>query len=118
MPDSKPFEGFTFSIIKHRGDPKYATTLDGYRVQKHEKVYIPEWKAWVMCADYHMEHFVYLDPMAYLKNKLGRWFAMCTCGSPAVIVGKDVYTSSGGMLVCYFHALNGRHTTGDGRKWG
>jgi hypothetical protein len=115
-PPPKP-KDTTFSIIHHRGDPTRATTLDGYEVQKHPRVYIPEWSAWVNCADYHMEHFVYLDPVAYLDNKHGRWFAMCTCGSPAVIVGEDVYGTDGGMLVCYFHAAFNRHTTGDGREW-
>jgi len=117
--ESKPIEkkDITFSVIRHRGDPKSAVTLDGYTVAKQDKVWIPEWNSWVRCADYHMEHFVYLDPTAHLTNKRGRWFSMCTCGSPAVIVGEDVYGTDGGMLVCYFHAAFGKHTTGDGRKW-
>lgn len=103
----------SFSIIKQRGDPKTATTLDGHVVHKEEKVFVPEWNRWVACADYHGEHFVYLDP----SDKPGRWFAMCTCGSPAVIVGKDVYKGEQGMLVCHFHAAQGYHQTSDGRTW-
>lgn len=103
----------TFTTIKHRGDPKSAVTIDGHAVRKEEKVYIPEYSAFVMCVDYHGEHFVYLDP----STKKGRWFAMCTCGSPAAIVGKDVYKTETGLLICMFHAQYGRHTTGDGREW-
>jgi hypothetical protein len=114
--DAKKKIDYSFSVIKHRGDPKSATTLDGHRVEKVDKVYIPEWKAWVRCADYHGEHFVYLDPEAYKGHK-GRWFAMCTCGGPAVIIGETVYKTSGGMLACMLHAQYGRHATSDGRTW-
>lgn len=106
-----------FTIIHHRGDPTHATTVDGHKVEKREFIYVPEIGN-VKAADYHGEHFVYADPEALPPlNKKGRWFAMCTCGSPAVIVGKEVYKSDSGLVVCYFHASFGRHTTGDGREW-
>lgn len=108
----------SFNIIKHRGDPTHAVTLDNHKVEKTDKVFIPEMGAFVRCMDYHGEHFVYLDPECYPPhNRQGRWFAMCTCGSPAVIVGQDAYKTEGGFLACYFHAQFGRHVTSDGKAW-
>lgn len=106
----------SFSIIKRRGDPKTALTMDGIEVSKEDSVLIddpydtntPQRKIEVICMDYHNEHFVYIDPV----NKKGRWFAWCTCGSPAVVIGMEKP-----HLVCYFNTKFGRHVTGDGRKW-
>lgn len=107
----------SFSIIKHRGDPNSATTLDGHKVYKRESVYIPEMGGKVRCAPYS-SHFVYLDP----SNKAGRWFAMCTCGSPAVITGykaykRDASSNEGAMLICKYHGDYGHHQNEQGSHW-
>jgi hypothetical protein len=137
-----PFAGARFNIIKHRGDPKEATTLSGHTVKKEEFVYLRvptdmsahlhegDWMM-VKCADYHNEHFVYVNPLYLLDTEEGKnqWFALCTCGSPAVIINpKDAALTheeayAGNMLVCYVYMLTltnfgvGRHSTGEGRRW-
>lgn len=107
----------SFSIIKQRGDPNTATTLDGYKVHRKEKIFIPELGGSVRCAPYS-SHFVYLDP----SGKPNRWFAMCSCGAPAVITGYDAYRqdqsyNEGAMLVCMYHAQHGYHQNEQGSQW-
>jgi len=101
----------SFSVIKHRGDPTSAVTLDGLAVSKQESLLVPEWGTFVRAADYG-NHFLYLDP----SDKIGRWWAMCTCGAPAVIVGYDAYahdaSKQGALVVCQVHAGTGRHADG------
>jgi hypothetical protein len=111
-------EKYSFSIIHHRGSPYEATTLDGHKVERMEEIFIPEWGIFVKCSPYD-DHFIYEDPES--NTKIGRWAHMCTCGSPAVIVGfsgykRDASKGSGGMLVCKLHADTGLHQTG-GTKW-
>lgn len=114
-----------FSIIKQRGSPTEAMTMDGYKVYKREHIVCqnplnpdPESisdPVMVNCIDYHGEHFVYMDPV----NKAGGWFAWCTCGSPAVIIyGMSAYSgmTDSMMLACFFHAQFGRHVTSETNK--
>ncbi len=126
MTEENKLKGFTFNIIKHRGDPATAVTLTGDEVKKESHIYFadPEGKyVGVACADYHNEHFVYLDPL-YMKGKEGKghWFAMCTCGSPAVIVGPGEPIGLGEVtdrntLVCMMYTATfqqfgvGKHVT-------
>lgn len=112
---------FSFAIIKHRGDLNHAETADGHRVHRQKKVWIDATEGsrgrYVMCAPYD-EHFVFIDPM--YKKMRGRWFALCSCGSPAVLIGSNTYahdaspstegTIMGEMLVCMIHAQTGNHT--------
>jgi len=93
---------YLFNIIKHRGDPTHAVTLSGHKVERQDKVWVPEaaqlnLPQWLTCAPYD-NHFIYLEP----SRKKNMWFAMCTCGAPAVIIAP-------GVLVCYMHAGTGRH---------
>jgi hypothetical protein len=94
---------YQFNIIRHRGDPQTAETLSGHTVRRQEKVFVREAietfqsNGVILCAPYD-DHFVYLDPV----NEQGHWFAMCTCGSPAVVV-------NGNTLVCYIHTNTGSH---------
>ena len=111
---------FSFSIIHHRGDLDNAETADGYKVHREEILYFPE-HGYVKCAPYS-NHFLYDDPMA--KKKRGRWTPMCSCGSPAGIVGYNAYKSDaspttrkesivpGEMIICLAHAQTGRHSDG------
>jgi len=104
-----------FSIIKHYNSPNSAVTLDGYTVKREEKVFIEGLGGFVPCAPYD-NHFVYLEP----SGKQGRWFAACTCGSPAVLIGAKDYAHLGSpegmMLVCYFHTNPNMMRHADGSK--
>ena len=115
---NKAMPKISFSIIKHYLSPNEGITVDGKKVFRKDKVFVKEWGRFVVCAPYD-NHFIYLDE----SNKMGRWFAMCTCGSPAVVVGANVYkkdaspTSGSGirpgeMLVCLHHAQYGKHADG------
>ena len=113
-------EKFTFAIIKHRGDLNHAETADGYKVHRQKKIWFPG-HGYVMCAPMD-NHFIYDDPMA--GKIIGRWTPMCTCGSPAGIVGYNAYKDNatptnrkessvaGEMLICLHHAQFGRHADG------
>lgn len=130
----------TFNIIANRSSPNTAKLSTGEIVEKQEFVFfmLPgelgklkagEWVS-IKCADYHNEHFLYIDPV-YLKDGkegLGHWFAMCTCGSPAIVL--DVNTTKQheslenvNLLVCYHYMLtktnygHGYHVGQDKRQW-
>lgn len=135
----------SYNIIKSRGDPTTAITLTGHRVEKKPFVIMPNpmdsegyasKPMALKCADYHNEHFVYIDPL-FEKDlpkteKRRYWFAMCTCGSPAGMIGPgDVAIHEGenwdgtqeNMLVCqaYFQNLlmygHGFHVGQDPTEW-
>lgn len=133
------FKDMSFNIIKRRGDPKSAITHSGHFVEKQEYVYLRDDKGLyqnVRCADYHNEHFIYVDPQFNVERADGQpntkrgWFAMCTCGSPAVLVGRGVgalgtdhFDYGEMLLVCMIHTQAlldsgiGRHQTSSGRQW-
>lgn len=109
-----------FSIIHHFGSPNEAYTLDNLKVERQEYLYAGITYGMVRCAPYD-DHFIYNDPYKVRPGiDAPRWLAMCTCGSPAVIVGTKVYgiyaSPEGYLLVCMAHMTNGVHQTG-GRKW-
>jgi len=137
-----------FNIIKHRQSPTTAVTETGHTVHKAEFVMVPnpmnpDQLVQVQCADYHNEHFVYIDPMFYEdlppESAERYWWAMCTCGSPAVMIGgadvsehqehnwlHDILERGGrnvqNMLVCqHYHQGHrqghGWHQGQSGRKW-
>lgn len=99
-----------FNIIHHRGMPRSAMTLDGYKVFRQEVIYVPMYGEEIKCAPYD-DHFIYEEP----TKKLGRWAHVCTCGSPAVIVERKGYRRDssliGKMLICHVHGLTGKHMT-------
>lgn len=111
-------------IAHFHGDLKTATTADGFTVNRVESIYFPE-HGLVKCAPYD-NHFIFDDPGFHKKGIRwkGRWTPMCSCGSPAVIVGYQVYrndaspttsaesTIPGEMIVCYSHATYGKHADG------
>ena len=111
-----------FAIIKHRGDLNTCQTADGFTVHRRDKVWVEEADGrngrFIFCAPDDM-HFIFIDPV--WKKVIGRWFAMCSCGSPAVITGYKAYeqfgspttpaesTTPGEMLICYHYAQTGQH---------
>lgn len=140
------FEGYKFNIIRQRASPTEIILQSGHKVIKQEYVYFQmpnadgsgagEWRT-TKCADYHGEHFVYIDPLYNdppfkadpNKQQTGRghFFAMCTCGSPAVIVGPNeaAFEESEAveqLLVCYVYHLTlkekgvGQHADQTGRR--
>ena len=111
----------SFSQIRVRNTPDEATLSDGSKIYKNKenKFWIKDLGRPVKAIDYDNQ-FIALDP----SNKVGRWFAMCSCGSPAVIVGHQAYKHgasagnsdddmvAGEMLVCYWHTTYGKHADG------
>ena len=106
-------EKYSFSIIHHRGSLNEATTQDGYTVYRQEQVFIPEWGVFVKCAPYD-NHFVFIDPV--YEKVIGRWFASCTCGAMATLIGTKAYSHlgspEGAMLVCHNHTTFNKHADG------
>lgn len=110
----------SFSIIKHFSSPNSAVTADGYTVKRQDTLYFED--GYIKCAPYDT-HFIYDDP-GFHKGLVGRWTPMCTCGSPAGIVGYNAYKHDaspttkmeslqpGEMIVCLIHAQTGRHADG------
>jgi hypothetical protein len=146
MSDGNGKTQHSFNIIKTRGDPDVATTLTGHHVTKKERVIIPSpfdgTMISLLVADYHDEHFVYIDPLFEKdlpeNDERSYWFAMCTCGSPAGIIGPsdanihegvslyDRLTGKGvgeNLLVCQFYygtlLANGYgwHANQDPKQW-
>lgn len=107
-----------FAQIRVRNTPNEATLSDGSKIYRNKegKIWIESIGRPVKTVDYD-NHFVALDP----SKKRGRWFALCSCGSPAVIAGYNAYKHgasagnsedgmvAGEMLVCYLHSMYGRH---------
>ena len=92
-----------FNIVRWLGEPKQTRTLKGKQVRREEKLFVPEWGAFVPCAPYD-DHFVYLNP----DTSAGSPSYMCTCGSAAVVVNHE---SAARLFVCYIHASTGKHAT-------
>lgn len=104
-----------FNIIHHRGQPNEAILEDGTKINRMESVFILEYGlVKTMPSDIH---FCFLFPQ---NNPRYRWFAGCTCGAPAVIVGSNPYSHygspEGSMLICYNLLTFGMHA--DGSKGG
>jgi len=102
-----------FNIIHHRGQPNVAYLDGGIMVQRQEKVFIREMRGFVRCADYD-NHFCFLFPEK--DPKRFPYFAGCSCGSMAVVIGSNVYKGMnspvGAMLVCYHHMTYHKHADG------
>lgn len=102
-------------VIKHYGIPKEATLADGKKVYRQDRLMVLEAgkkPRMVQCAPYD-NHFIYETEQKNMSHY------MCTCGSMAVLVGYNAYkddaspTPTGELLVCYFHAQTGKHSSGD-----
>jgi len=120
--DLSYLKGFNpIKVIKIVGDLNKANTLDGTTVYRKESLWMGKRWGIVKCAPYD-NHFIFDDPN-FSKHK-GRWTPMCSCGSPAGVVGSNVYkndaspttradsSNPGMMIVCLHHMQFGKH--GDG----
>ena len=106
----------TFNIIRKAGDPTKVTlvTKDGkettvYKPQD-EKIFIQEYRAFVPCISYG-NHFIF-----ELPSHIPGWAHLCSCGSPAIMVGGDAYshlgTPEGMMFACKHHLDFNKHADG------
>lgn len=111
--------------IRSHNTPKKATLGERVKlVPMPDKLYYDETRnIYIQCAPYD-NHFIGMNPDFVQGRKA--WFALCSCGGIAVVVGYDVYRkdaspsgvsgvkeiAKGEMIVCYAHALTGKH--GDG----
>lgn len=107
-----------FEIVRHAGQVDVGMTVDGIPVHRQDKIWVEEGEKsrFIACPSDDM-HFIFIDPN--WKKIVGRWFAYCTCGSIAVIVGSLAYkeysspsmegTIKGEMLICYEYAQTGHH---------
>ena len=114
---------FTFAIIKQYLSPHSAITMDNNTVQREDKIWFgePDYK-FVACAPY--DNFFVFDDPAVAKGVKYRWTPVCSCGSPAGIVGYNAYKKDsspsprgvgltpGELVVCLAHAQYGRHADG------
>ena len=108
-------------ILHFHGDLKSAETADGHTVTRKDGIYVDQEYGVVKCAPYD-NHFIFRDPE--FEKHVGRWMLMCSCGSPAVIVGANVYrkdaspttgdesTHPGQLIVCWYHQTYGKHSDG------
>lgn len=118
--DNIDLKNLNFNRVAQRGDPTKAVLDSGHTVYKMEYLIMTkpddgaeeEHAVTMEAADYHDEHFVYIDPKyeETLHDPTARqWFAMCTCGSPAVAI--DAFTAmklgipikTHQIVVCHFY---------------
>ena len=106
----------SFNIIRKAGDPTKVTlvTKDGkettvYKSQD-EKIFVQEYQTFIKCHEYGA-HFVF-----ELPSHIPGWAHMCSCGSPAILVGSKVYdhlgSAEGMMFSCQHHLDFNIHADG------
>jgi hypothetical protein len=99
-------------IIKSYNTLKKVTLVDGTEVfnDKRNKLFVPEYGVDVACAPYG-NHFIFEVPT---RIKGPSW--MCSCGSPAVMVGAKAYAHLSSMkdalIVCQQHTMANKHADG------
>lgn len=124
-------------VLRFTGDRKSATLADGKTVYRSESLWMGKQYGLVKCSN-TSNHFIYHDPDFNhgtgdwptqpngkpFKRFVGRWTPICSCGSPAAVVGSGVYRGSsspttavesthpGQMLVCLALMQYGIHLDG------
>jgi len=99
-------------IIKSYNTLKKVTLVDGTVIDnpRTDKMFVREYGTFVKVVEYG-NHFIFEVPV---KIKGPSW--MCSCGSPAVMVGAKAYehlsSLKGAMIVCQNHTMYNKH--GDG----
>ena len=108
--------------IRSHGTPKKATLGDRVKlIHMPDDLYYDKTRdLYIVCAPYD-NHFIGMNP-DFVAGKEA-WFALCSCGFPACIVGYNAYSHSaspsgtkgvkeiakGEMLVCHQHMTTGHH---------
>jgi hypothetical protein len=112
MENKKKFH--PIQVIRHHNSPNRAQLPNGEWVERQEKLFIPEWGRFVVCADYS-DHFIFELPKKYEGPTY-----QCTCGAAAIISGysayKDDASQQGLLFICLNHSTFGVHATG-GIRW-
>ena len=99
-------------IIRAHNTPNKVTLVDGTEIfnDKSNKIWIPEYGTFISCVEYG-NHFIFEVP----KRLKGASY-LCSCGSPAVIVGAKAYahlgSSQDALFVCQHHTTHNRHADG------
>jgi hypothetical protein len=102
----------SFNIIRSKGDADKVTLVDDTVIHRDPsgKIFVPEYGAFVRCAPYG-NHFIFEVPV---RIKGPAW--MCSCGSPAHMVGAKAYghlsSYKDAMIVCQNHTTFNRHADG------
>src|ERR1035437_1332105 len=92
-----------FSIIRFLGDRQHGITDQNKKVQRLEKLFVPEYGHYIPCAPYQT-HFIFEE------KRRGYCAYQCSCSSAAVVVGHQQYkddmsaTPTGELFVCLAHA--------------
>lgn len=97
------------NVIRHYGDLKNTRNLQGEEVQRQEYLFLKSYKQWLPCLNTDT-HFV------YKSNRLGS-STLCTCGSPAVVMGYDAYKKyqsymGNEVIMCHHFFQYGTHSDG------
>lgn len=105
LPPVPKIENKYTQVVKVLGDLNRAKTADGKEVFRVDSIYFPEYAPYPVKVCPYSLHFIFDDP----TTEVGHWTPMCSCGSPAGIVGADTYTQlmsptvTGDMIVCLTH---------------
>ena len=101
-------------IIRSHNTPNKVTLFDGTVIHRdsNEMMFIPEYGVAIRCAPYDV-HFLFEVPARIKGASL-----LCSCGSPAVIVGAKAYAHLSSykeaMVVCQHHTMFNKHSDGVG----
>ena len=113
------------NLIRVAGTPNWVEFDNGVRIYNPntDKLFVAGegWNRYVKKLDYD-NHFIGLNDK--FLDIVGSNFAYCSCGSPAVVAGYNMYKQGasagtnesgmipGEMLVCMIHAETGKHLDG------
>jgi hypothetical protein len=99
-------------IIRSHNTPNKVTLVDGTIIERDKsgKIWIAEYGTFVPWAGYD-NHFIFEVP-----ERIQGTSYLCSCGSPAVIVGAKAYahlgSSQDALFVCLHHTQNNKHADG------
>jgi hypothetical protein len=99
-------------VIRSHNTPNRVTLVDGTIIDRDPsgKIFIPEYGTFIPTAPYDNQ-FIFEVP-----QRIKTVSHMCSCGSPAVIVGAKAYahlgSSQDALFVCYHHTSYNKHADG------
>lgn len=122
MPKANFPQGTSPATVRNVGSPKICYVKNPYtgaeiEVQYQEHIFITAEYGIIQCIN-DGQHFTFLDPVQIspLDPVTRRWFALCSCGSPAQIIGSNPVAkhTSGGryMLACSTALAFNEHADG------
>lgn len=117
--DQLPKKPNSFNIIRQRGQLNRARLPDGTWVERTDKIWIPEYRNFIRVL-FDDVHFIYEVPKHLITRDFRGPLYMCTCGSPAIVVGMSGYvfgaSPQGLVLTCQLLTEQQRHSD-IGTKW-